>query len=340
MNKKDVAEKIKRDLVILEGKLLNCGIFKLNCPVMGYEDEEVRELTRTYLNLLGTLSTDTSEEDYLYCIQRQKANDKIYELIKSKSEDLLKLNNNRHYKRMMDAFNNIIKIYDRYEYCIVKLRRQLDIIKLDDIIKFDITDNENEIDYIKIKPGFLHFITTHNGIKCTEVDTLDCNYKVVYKDMEELQEAKNKLMIMIEDIMQDVLKVYYSEYDYRDLTSGDSLYFENNGTEYVYVSPKQKIDIKLPEDTLDRVAKELKNWDKEIFSEEKISIKTLFFYDIRDIISNLISNITRENILSNKKDIKIVYGGAFLIKGDTKNDYTIRLDIGAKLLKSAEQCFF
>jgi len=186
MNKKDVAEKIKKDLIVLEGKLLNCGIFKLNCPVMGYEDEEVRELTRTYLNLLGTLSTDTSEEDYLYCIQRQKANDKIYELIKSKSEDLLKLNNNRHYKRMMDAFNNIIKIYDNYERRIIKARKEMDIIKLDEIIALD--KDKREIDYVCVKEYFIPMEACHNytyrgNVKCIVGNmTTKGNFEIRLKD--------------------------------------------------------------------------------------------------------------------------------------------------------------
>lgn len=133
MNQKDITEKIKKDLVIIEEKLLNHYAFKKDSlPALRFEADDIKGLTRTYLDMMQNNILFENIEDLSYCKLRIKAIDEIYENIKIRSNYYLMDNKdtnipeyNIFYKIMMCAFDNTVKIYKNYQYYVNNLTEKI-----------------------------------------------------------------------------------------------------------------------------------------------------------------------------------------------------------------------
>lgn len=120
MKETDILEKIKSDIIIIENKIHNNAILKQGVAVSYYKDDSyadevsnIRILSQQYLKLINKIRNINidSIDDFCYIKERQEHLDVIYEQIKDVSDSYLDNNYNIYYKKIMDAFDNIIEIF-------------------------------------------------------------------------------------------------------------------------------------------------------------------------------------------------------------------------------------
>lgn len=200
MTNKDIFDKVKHDIIIIEKKIYNHEIFTENsdsCINLDYAND-IRILTQEYLNLqrsFRNLNMKLNVEDLSFFMNRQGNVDRIYEKIKHMSNYYIGDSNlyNIHYKKMMDAFNNIIAVYKEHSYIIkrvgISIVNDLLIKDIENIRYIAIKDKsfigDNIIIDVHGKTQYCYnkdFSSSMQFIKCKLDSDLESNFEIHYYD--------------------------------------------------------------------------------------------------------------------------------------------------------------
>ena len=196
MNELNIENKLKKDLLTIENKLICHKVFlELSTPETIENVDDLRSMTRTYFDIIRKLfdrnAFESTEDVYNYFIKRVEVTNKIYDKITIKSEYYLNEEENKYYKKIMDAFDNIIEVYHEYDSTAKSIRKKLDKEKLDvQIEKFvddieKITVKKSFGSYIKIRETVTkgnYFRENGHKLEYRVDDTIEDNYEIKFKD--------------------------------------------------------------------------------------------------------------------------------------------------------------